>query len=49
MLKSVGAEDDFRHPRYWNSTPVVAFDWQGMTSYYCSVVTFGQGETVVEL
>jgi len=29
--------------------PMVLFDWRGMTSYYCSVVTLGLGETVVEL
>ena len=28
---------------------MVAFDWQGMTSYQCSVVIIGVGGTVVEL
>jgi len=36
MPKSVGAKGDFGHFRLseaLSGTPVVAFDWQGITSY----------------
>ena len=32
-----------------SSMPTVVFDWQGMTSYWCSTVTSGLDRTVVEL
>jgi len=31
------------------NTPTVALDWQGVTSYWCSIMTLGLRETAVEL
>jgi len=33
---------------HWNCTMMVAFEWQGMTSYYCSTVTVGSRATTAE-
>jgi len=33
----------------WTKTATVSFDWQGMVSYLCCVITVGLGGTVVEL
>jgi len=35
----VGTEHDFGHSSHWSGTPMLAFDRQGMTSYWCSIVT----------
>jgi len=32
-VASAGAKDNFGHFCHLNSTPIVAFDWQAMTSY----------------
>jgi len=32
-----------------SSMPVIVYHWQGMTSYYCSVVTLHTGGTIIEL
>ena len=37
--KSVGAKSNFGYFRYQSATPMMALDWQYMTSYYCSIVT----------
>jgi len=35
--------------QYHISKQMVAYNWQGMTSYECSTVTLGLGGNVVEL
>jgi len=52
-ISSVGAtKDDFGTFGHRSSTSTVAFDWQGMTSYWCSIVTIRDlrsvGGTVAE-
>ena len=39
--KSVSAKDDFGHFQTSDSMPTVPYDWQGMTSYYCCILTLG--------
>jgi len=35
----VGTKHDFGHSSHWSGTPMLAFDRQGTTSYWCSIVT----------
>jgi len=49
VLKSVCARGDFGRFRSPEQQWLVAFNWQCVTSYCCSVMTLGLGRTVVEL
>jgi len=49
-LKSVCVKDDFcGYFVHESSMSMVAFDWKGMTSYWCSIVSLGVDRIAVQL